>query len=137
MGTRLFIADDDPTMRDLLRSLLESEEGFVVTGEAGDGLETVELVLADPPEVLLLAVAMPKMNGIEVARRIRTERPQVRIVVVSMHALRSFVRSLLEIGVSAYVLKNKVTKEIVPAVNQVLAGQIYLSPEIAALKIQK
>ena len=137
MGTRLFIADDDPTMRDLLRSLLESEEGFVVTGEAGDGLETVELVLADPPEVLLLDVAMPKMNGIEVARRIRTERPQVRIVVVSMHALRSFVRSLLEIGVSAYVLKNKVTKEIVPAVNQVLAGQIYLSPEIAALKIQK
>lgn len=129
---RLIIADDHLLMREGLRSLLESEERFSIVGEANDGQEAVELVRSLTPHLVVMDVSMPDLNGIEATRLIIEENPNIKVVALSGHSNMVFVREILEAGASAYVLKSRAYEDLVRAVNEVMTGRKYLTPDIAS-----
>jgi DNA-binding NarL/FixJ family response regulator len=124
---RIVLADDHPLVRQSLRRLLE-REGLSVVGEAGDGQEAVDLARRYRPQLAILDLAMPRMNGIEAARRIRAEVAQTRIILLSVHDEGPYVRAALEAGASAYVLKSQAVGDLLAAIRTVLAGTTYVSP---------
>lgn len=129
--TRIVLADDHQVVREGLRALLESEPGFEIVGETGDGLEAVRLVEQHKPHVLVVDLMMPGLNGLEVARQISQRLPRTRIVVLSMHASEPYVIEALKNGASAYVIKDASAAELVRAVREALAGRRYLSPPLS------
>jgi DNA-binding NarL/FixJ family response regulator len=131
MNVRLLLADDHALLREGLKALIESEAGFAVVGEAGNGMETVTLAGTTAPHVVIMDVAMPDLNGIEATRKIIAAHPHVHVVALSGHASKEFVREMLSAGASAYVLKNRAYEELVRAIKEVMQGRKYLSPDIA------
>jgi two-component system response regulator NreC len=135
-ATKIVLADDHQVVRLGLRTLLESEPGFQVVGEAVDGLEAVQMAERFSPDVLVLDLLMPRLNGIEAARQIRARFPHMRIVILSMFDSEAYVVEALSAGASAYVLKGSTTEELVAAVREVLAGKRYLSTSLSERAIQ-
>lgn len=135
MSIRILLADDHQIIRAGLRSLLEKEPGLTVIAEAETGRDAVRLTLVQQPEVVVMDVAMPDLNGIEATRQIIAERPGIRVVALSMHADRRYVMEMLKAGASGYLLKDSAFEELVRAIRTVLANQTYLSPEIANLVV--
>lgn len=131
MTIRIILADDHKMLRDGLRQLIERQTGMTVVGEAADGCALLELVRADPPDVVVIDVTMPGMNGIEATRHIRGVSDAVRVIVLSMHADRRFVIESLKAGASGYLLKDDGFDELVRAIELVMAGQIVLAPSLA------
>ena len=123
MTTRVVLADDHIVVRQGLRRLLEKAPEIEVVGEAGDGLEAIETVEALQPDVLLLDIEMPVMDGIEVARRLKEAQVDVRILVLSAYDDREYIRALLDIGVSGFLVKGEAAGRIVDAVRGVAKGQ--------------
>jgi len=134
--TTIVLADDHHIVRQGLRALLEAEPGLRVVGEAGDGLETLQLVERLQPDLLVLDLVMPGLGGLEVARRIGRHAPRTRVVVLSMHANEAYVLEALRAGVAAYVLKQSTADELVRAVRAASAGQRYLSPPLSERAIE-
>ena len=130
----ILIADDQHLVRQGLRALLELEENIEVVGEARDGQETIELVAKLKPDVLLLDIKMPQMDGIDVAKRITERGYPTRIVVLSMYTNRSLVRNAFRNGVYAYLLKYAVKEELFFAIKEAHNGRKYVSPSIADKK---
>ncbi len=128
---KIVMADDHPVVRQGLRAVFEAEADFSVVGETGEGLEAVRLVEELGPDVAVLDVMMPGLNGLEVARQIRQRCPQTRIVILSMHANDAYVLEALRHGAAAYVLKGSGPGELVRAVRDVVAGRHYLSPPLS------
>lgn len=128
--TRILLVDDHPLMRRGLRTLLESEVGFEVVGEANDGLEAVERVNALAPDIVVLDIGLPAMSGIEAASRILREAPGTRVVTLSMHGEKRFVDEMLKAGASAYVLKDSAPDELVQAIRAALRGESFLSAAV-------
>lgn len=128
---RILIADDHEMMREGLKSLFEKEAGMDVVGEASDGAQTVELALKSGVHVVIMDVSMPDLNGIDATRKILEENPNVKIVALSGHANKEYVREMLSCGASAYVLKKRAYEELVKAVKEVVNGKKYLSADIA------
>src|SRR3954471_5554072 len=128
--TTIFIAEDHTIVRSGLRALLESAD-LTVAGEAPDGIAAVEQVAANPPDVVLLDVAMPKLNGIEAARAILQHNPQQKIIILTMHADEQYVYEALRAGVAGYVLKDAALTELVTAIHTVLEGKTYLSSAVS------
>lgn len=131
MSTKVFLTDDHKIMREGLRMLLEKHPGFEVVGEAEDGLEVIKKVRKLRPEVVIMDLGMPNLNGIEATRKIINEMPKIKIVGFSMHADRRFIVEMLKAGASAYLLKDCASEELVVAIRAVLADRIYLSPSLA------
>lgn len=131
MTTTIVLADDHQVVRKGIRALLEMEQDFQVVGEAGDGLEAVQLTLRLRPDVLVLDLMMPGLNGIDVARQVTKQVPQTRVVVLSMYASEDYVLEALRNGASGYVLKDASTSELVQAIRDVVTGRRYLSPPLA------
>ncbi len=131
--TRILIVDDHPLVRGGLRTLLERDGEFTVVGEGADGYEAIELAAQHLPDVILLDVAMPRLNGTEAAQRIREKLPSVSIIMVSMHADEGYVLRALKSGVSGYLLKASPEAEVLSAVRAVARGQAYFSPEITKM----
>jgi DNA-binding NarL/FixJ family response regulator len=127
------LADDHTILRDGLRKLLEQEPDFEVIGEAGNGLEAVRMVRTLRPDVVLLDIAMPDLNGVEAARQILSTAPGTKIVVLSMHADARYVREMLAIGAVGYLLKQSAFEEIVEATRAVARNQAYFSPAVAGI----
>jgi DNA-binding NarL/FixJ family response regulator len=123
----IVLADDHHVVRQGLRALLESALDCTVVGEAADGLEALELVKQLQPSVLVVDMVLPKLNGLDVIRRVRQAAPQTRIVVLSMHADEAYVREALRAGATGYILKESHADEFVQAVEQAAAGRRYLS----------
>lgn len=134
--TTILLADDHRIVRQGLRALLASEADFEVVGEADDGREALELVKRLNPDVLVLDLMMPGLNGLEVARQLPRQSPAVRVVVLSMHDDEGFVLEALANGVSGYVLKDSNSSDLVHAVREVAAGRRYLSPPLSDRAIE-
>jgi len=132
MPVQILIADDHDVVRQGLRRVLEAEPGWVVCGEAANGREAVALAVALRPEVVLLDISMPGLNGIDATRRIRRLVPSTRIIILTMHNAEQIVTEALDAGVRGCVLKSDSARTLVTAVERVLANQTYIS---AALRI--
>jgi len=131
MEIRLLIADDHQMMREGLKSLIEDESGMSVIAEAENGLDTVALAARANPHIVVMDVAMPDLNGIEATRQIVAANPHTKVVALSGHANKEFVREMLTAGASAYVLKKRAYEELLRAIREVMLGKKYLSPDIA------
>jgi len=127
---RILIADDHAIVRSGLRVLLESMPDIEVAGEAGTGQETIDQVASLQPDVLLLDIAMPGMNGLEAARQIREQAPQVRIIVLTMYDDEAYLRQFLEVGAAGYVLKRAADTELVDAIRAVHRGESFIYPSL-------
>lgn len=127
---RVIIADDHKIIREGLRSLLERSGEFECIGEADDGRQAVKLATELRPDIVVMDIAMPNLNGIEATRQIKSELPEVEVVVLSMHATRNYVLQVLQAGASAYLLKDSAFEELSTALLAISRGGMYLSPAI-------
>jgi two-component system response regulator NreC len=118
-------------MREGLRSLLEERKGeFECVGEAEDGYQATIMAKELRPDIVIMDIAMPKLNGIEATRQIKTELPDTKVIVLSMHANRAYLLQVLQAGASAYLLKDSAFEELTTALNAARKGEMYLSPGI-------
>jgi DNA-binding NarL/FixJ family response regulator len=134
--TRILIADDHRLERAGLRSLLEKIPSVEVVAEASDGRETLDLVKTTDPDIVLMDIVMPRLNGAEAVGRIRKEFPRTKAIVVSMHASEEYVRPALRAGASGYLIKDAAAAELSLAIQTVMHGETYLSPPISQLVIR-
>lgn len=133
---RVLIADDHAIVRRGLRSLLESDPIIAVVGEAADGLEALHLVEQRRPDILILDIGMPRLNGIEVTARVHKLQAPARVVILSMHADESYLLRALDAGASAYLLKDATDEDLLPAVRAVAAGRRFFSPSVSAILVE-
>jgi DNA-binding NarL/FixJ family response regulator len=129
------LAENHKVMREGLRLLLDREASITVVGEAGDGLEAINLAKELRPDVVVMDVSMPQLNGLAATEAILKSLPNTKIVILTRHADVSYVQRLLRAGASGYVLKQSVAEELVRAIRRVAAGQKYLDPAITDLAI--
>jgi DNA-binding NarL/FixJ family response regulator len=125
------LADDHTLVRAGFRALFQNLEGMEIVAEAGDGDDALRLVEEHRPDVVLLDIAMPKLNGLEVARRVKEAFPDVRVIMLSMHANEEYVLQALCVGASGYLLKDADTAELELALRAVTSGNTYLSPAVS------
>lgn len=132
----IILADDHQVIREALRLLLETQADLQVVGETGDGLTAMQLTEQHRPDVLIVDMMMPGLSGLEVARRTKRVSPVTKVIVLSMYDTESYVVESLQAGVAGYVLKQSSSQELVFAIRQALAGNLYLSPSLNERAIQ-
>jgi DNA-binding NarL/FixJ family response regulator len=137
MGIKVLVADDHVILRHGLRLSLEQDGEIQVVAEAGNGRETLEMVQTHDPDVVLMDVSMPDMNGIEATRKIMAESSGVRVLGLSMHLDKRYVMGMLMAGAAGYLIKSCPFEELVLAVRTVAEGKVYLSPEIAGVVLDR
>jgi DNA-binding NarL/FixJ family response regulator len=130
---RILLADDHTVMRRGLRALLERQTGFLVVAEAADGREAVDAAADVGPDVAVIDIGMPNLNGIEAARRITEKRPETAVVILSMHADESYVLRALKSGARGYLLKDSPEEDLINAIRAVHKGKAFFSPEISRM----
>jgi DNA-binding NarL/FixJ family response regulator len=133
---KIIIADDHRIMREGLRSLLEKHPGLKTVAEADNGRETVNLVQQMHPDLVIMDVSMPDLNGIEATRQIKKETPGVKVIGLSMHSDRRFVTEMLKSGASGYLFKHCAFNELEHAIQAAVNNRIYLSPEITGIVLE-
>ena len=133
---RVLLADDHGIVRRGLRSILESEPGLTVVGEASDGHEALRLARDLHPDIVILDVAMPLLNGIDVAARLQKMERAPRTVILSMHSDESYIIRALAAGARAYLLKDATDEDLIPAIRAVAGGRPYLSPAVTAVLVE-
>jgi DNA-binding NarL/FixJ family response regulator len=131
MPITIILADDHHVVREGLRTLLESQPDFRVIGETGDGLQVVSLVDKLRPQVLVLDLMLPGLDGLEISRQVHKNLPQTNIVILSMHANEAYVVEALAAGATAYLLKQATSDELVEAIRAAIVGQRYLSTPLS------
>jgi len=136
MAIKVLIADDHQILRQGLRTLLEREPDLEVVAEADNGRSTVRLARERQPEVIIMDVAMPDLNGIEATRQIISEMPKMKVIALSMYADRRFVANMLKAGASGYLLKDCASEELVRAIRVVLTHKTFLSPGVADIVVK-
>jgi DNA-binding NarL/FixJ family response regulator len=137
MKIKVIIADDHKIMRDGLRAILDKQKDIDIIGEAADGRETIAMALKLSPDVILMDVSMPDINGIDAARRILEKSPGVKVLALSMHSDQKFIAEMLSAGAAGYLLKDCAAGELVTAVQTVMKNRSYLSPDIAEMMIKE
>lgn len=128
---RILIADDHTMFRQGLRLLLE-RAGHVIAGEASDGHEARKLARTLNPEIAILDLSMPLLNGIDVARELRSLAPEIKTIMLTMYPDKAYVLQALKVGAKGFVLKAQATDDLIRAIREVSRGEVYLSPEVAA-----
>ncbi len=136
MNIKILIVDDHKLMREGLRILIEKQSGMKVVGDANNGRTAVKMVRELSPDIVIMDIAMPDLNGIEATHQIKSEFQNTRVVVLSMHADKRFVAKVLKMGASAYLLKDSAFEELVHAIHDVINNRIILSPRITDIVIE-
>jgi len=133
MNTRVLLADDHELFAEGLATLLNTEPHLEVVGTVTDGNQAVRQVREQEPDVVIMDLSMPNLSGIEATQLIRAERPNVKVLCLSMHADRGYIMGALDAGASGYLLKDSAKKELLVAIRAVMANQVYLSPAVAGM----
>jgi DNA-binding NarL/FixJ family response regulator len=133
---RVLIADDHDVVRSGLRALLRSAADFAIVAEAVDGEDAVRLAARHRPDVVLMDISMPNLDGIEATRRIKERQPDVKVIILSVHQDEEYAFQILRAGASGYVLKNARKKEIFAAVRSAVAGERFFSPGISDIIVE-
>jgi DNA-binding NarL/FixJ family response regulator len=127
------LIDDHKIVRQGLRALLEKESDMRIVAEAEDGRQAVQIAKQTRPDIFIMDIALPVMNGIEATRRIKSEFPEIEVLALSMHTDKRYVTELLNAGANGYLLKDCAAEELVMAIRTIMAGETYLSPPIASM----
>ena len=133
---RILLADDHTVVRKGLRLLLESQPGLAVVAEAADGRNAVALAERETPDVVVMDIGMPQLNGIEAARQITAKHPQTAVVFLSMHSDESYVLKALKAGARGYLLKDSAEHDLIQAVRSVTEGKSFFSPAISKMLVE-
>jgi DNA-binding NarL/FixJ family response regulator len=128
---RVFLADDHAVVREGLKAMINTQSGIKVVGEAADGLAACQQVMELKPDVVVMDVSMPGLTGSQATERLKKECPQVKILALTVHEDKGYIRQLLAAGASGYVLKRAAPEELVHAIRVVAAGGVYLDPTMA------
>jgi DNA-binding NarL/FixJ family response regulator len=134
---RLFLADDHEIVRFGLRNLLESQFGWSVVGEAADGQEAVEKVFLLEPDVALLDISMPSLNGLEAAREILRRRSRTKILILSVHDSQDVIQQVLDSGAMGYVLKSDAMRDLIAAVDAIRSNKTFFTPKVAEAVLER
>lgn len=137
MGIRTLIVDDHGVLRAGLRALLAEEVDLEIVGEATDGDEAIRQAFSKRPDVILMDINMPGMDGLEATKAILAKLPQVRILLLTVHADSSLMRVALDIGAAGYILKRAVESELINAIHAVARGDMYIDPALARALLQE
>ncbi|MEI8122135.1 MAG: response regulator transcription factor [bacterium] len=132
MAIRIALCDDHQIIREGLRSLLEKQSDMTVVGEGTNGLEAINIAREKKPDIIVLDIAMPELNGIAAARRITVDFPSIKILALSMHSDHHFVTEMLEAGASGYMLKDSAFSELTNAIRTIMKGGLFISPRLAS-----
>ena len=127
---RIVLADDHPIVLDGLRNLIRAEPDLQLVGEAASGLSALKIIREQRPDVAVLDISMPELNGILLSRRLNGEMPGLRLLVLTLHEDRAYLNQALEAGVRGYVLKRSAVENLVQAVRAVMVGGLYIDPAI-------
>ena len=127
---RIVLADDHPIVLDGLRNLIRAEPDFDLVGEAASGLSALKIIREQRPDVAVLDISMPELNGILLSRRLAGEMPALRLLVLTLHEDRAYLNQALEAGVRGYVLKRSAVENLVQAIRAVMVGGLYIDPAI-------
>lgn len=127
---RIVLADDHPIVLDGLRNLIRAEPDFALVGEAASGLSALKIVREQRPDVAVLDISMPELNGIVLSRRLAGEMPALKLLVLTLHEDRAYLNQALEAGVRGYVLKRSAVENLVQAIRAVMVGGLYIDPAI-------
>lgn len=135
MSVKILLADDHAIIRQGLHSLLEKEPDIEVVGEAEDGRKALQLVAELVPDIIVMDITMPNLNGVDATSKIVKQFPKVKVIALSIHSSRVFVVGMLKAGASGYILKECLFDEFVQAIRAVAAGGVYLSPKITGVVV--
>lgn len=136
MSIRIILADDHAILRHALSKSFNQENDFMVVGQAKDGRSTVELAKELAPDVVVMDIAMPDLNGMEATRQIARECPSVKVVALSMHSSNKYVREMFRSGARGYLLKDCLFEELLEAIRTVVDGKIYVSPSVGRTVVE-
>lgn len=128
---RVFIVDDHIMLREGIKKLINSDSGFDIVGESGDGSEAVELVNKLKPDIVLMDISLPSLNGIEATRRIKRDNPKIKVLALTMHDNEEYLSQMLQAGASGYILKKAAVSELRNAIDAINRGESYLYPSSA------
>ncbi|MCF7958211.1 MAG: response regulator transcription factor [Phycisphaerae bacterium] len=137
MNVRIVLVDDHNIIRDGLKSMLEKQSNIEVVAEANNGRNAVDIVRQTLPNIVVMDVGMPELNGIDATCQILSEFPKIKILALSMHSDKQFVLAMLKSGASGYLLKNCAFNELIQAIETISDNKIYLSPSIANLVLEE
>jgi DNA-binding NarL/FixJ family response regulator len=128
--TRIVLADDHPIVLNGLRNLVRAEKDFELVGEASSGLAALRIIRQERPDIAVLDISMPELNGIVLGRRLAAEMPALRLLVLTLHEDRAYLNQALEAGVQGYILKRSAAENLVQAIRAVMVGGLYIDPAI-------
>ena len=134
---KILIADDHKMFRDGLKEILSKEKNMVITDEASNGSEAVKKMSSGQPDVVLMDIDMPGLNGIETTRQILQDHPQIKVLVLSMHSDSMYIISMLEAGAKGYILKTAGKEEMINAINAIAAGDSYFSSQVSSMILEQ
>jgi two-component system, NarL family, response regulator LiaR len=137
MKTRILIADDHAMLREGMHELLEQEKDFDLVGEAADGEEAVKLAGELKPDIVIMDIVMPKLNGVEATKQIKQVSPVTAILILTAYSDIRYIIGLLEVGACGYLLKNSPGKDVVKAIREIRAGESVLDPEVTRKLVQR
>lgn len=131
MSIKVLLVDDHKIMREGLRSIISEQTGISVVGEAANGREAVKLAEKLKPDLVVMDLSMPELNGIEATGEIVSSNPYIKVLALSMHSEKMFITRALQEGASGYILKDCALEELIQAIRTVMSGRVYISPDVA------
>ncbi len=134
--TKVLLVDDHTIVRQVLKALIDTQEGIEVVGDAEDGREAIEKAKQMAPNVIVIDITMPNLNGIEATRQIKKINPEIKVLVLTVHDNEEYIHRILQAGASGYLLKESAVSDLVSAINAVEKGDIFLSPSISKVVVK-